>query len=32
VDFLAGRPVPSIVNPGYVTKAPDLEEGTWTTN
>jgi D-3-phosphoglycerate dehydrogenase / 2-oxoglutarate reductase len=32
VDFLAGRTVPSIVNPGYVTKAPDLEEGTWTTN
>ncbi len=31
VDFLAGRTVPSIVNPGYVTKAPDLEEGTWTT-
>jgi hypothetical protein len=23
--------VASIVNPGYVTKAPDLEEGTWTT-
>jgi D-3-phosphoglycerate dehydrogenase / 2-oxoglutarate reductase len=32
VDFLAGRTVPSIVNPAYVTKAPDLEEGTWTTN
>ncbi len=32
VDFLAGNPVHSIVNPGYVTKAPDLEEGTWTTN
>jgi D-3-phosphoglycerate dehydrogenase len=32
VDFLAGKPVHSIVNPGYVTKAPDLEEGTWTTN
>jgi D-3-phosphoglycerate dehydrogenase len=31
VDFLAGKAVPSIVNPGYVTKAPDLEEGTWTT-
>jgi D-3-phosphoglycerate dehydrogenase len=31
VDFLAGRTVASIVNPGYVTKAPDLEEGTWTT-
>jgi D-3-phosphoglycerate dehydrogenase len=31
VDFLAGRAVASIVNPGYVTKAPDLEEGTWTT-
>jgi D-3-phosphoglycerate dehydrogenase len=32
VDFLAGKAVHSIVNPGYVTKAPDLEEGTWTTN
>ena len=32
VDFLAGKAVLSIVNPGYVTKAPDLEEGTWTTN
>ena len=32
VDFLAGKPVHSIVNPGYLIKAPDLEEGTWTTN
>lgn len=32
VDFLAGKAVQSIVNPGYLTKAPDLEEGTWTTN
>ena len=32
VDFLAGKPVHSIVNPGYLTKAPDLEEGTWKTN
>ena len=32
VDFLAGNPVHSIVNPGYLTKAPDLEEGTWKTN